>query len=332
MNIALLQATLSFAEVNRLILEFPQFLFLSYPESSFQEISEEHWSLVEILLSSHLTPYELSMAPQLRWLHCPSQSLQRLCIEEIQNQGNILVTNTREDNLVQIGEYVMAGVLAFAKNLFKWKESDKLPPLVWDSKWRHSIWTLKDKIFLQIGMGKPGTEIARQASDMGMKVWGMDQERAFHPHCVKSLSFEDLQAALVHADVVSICLPRDKSFTKWFGQEQLEAMKNDSILISVGSSRIIDEAALVEVSRSGKFRGIVLDGEYQIPISAHSPVWELPDILITPEVAPRPKSSNSQTLRLFRYNLRQYVHGNYTDMKNLIDPALAASSGEEHWN
>lgn len=331
MNIALLQATLSFADVHRLIKEFPQFLFLSYPESSFQSISEEHWSLVEILLSTHLTPFELSLSQQLRWIHCPTNTLQRLCMEEIHSQGNILVSNTREDNLVQIGEFVMAGVLAYAKNLFKWKESNQLPPLVWDSKWRHTMWTLKDKIFLQIGLGKPGTEIARQASDFGMKVWGIDREEAFHPYCAKTMSFDSLYSALSKADIVSICLPRDKNYVKWFGEKELEAMKNDSILVCIGSSRLIDENALVEAVKKEKFRGVLLDGEYQIPISTLSPLWESPDVLVTPEVAPRPKASNSQTLKLFRYNLRQYVHGNYTDMKNLVDPLLTVSSGEELW-
>ncbi len=331
MNIALLQVMLSLPDINQLIKEFPQFLFLSFPESSFQSITDEHWSMVEVLLSTHLSPVELSLAPQLRWLHCPTQSLKRICLEEIEKQGNILVTNTREENIVQIGEYVLSVVLAFAKNLFRWREANEVPPLLWDSKWRNSMWTLKNKLFLQIGLGKPGTEIARQMSQMGMKVWGVDEDASFHPHCNRTFAFEDLEAVLPYAHVVSICLPRDQGYVKWFGEEQLKQMQEDSILIVIGSSRLVDENALFEIGKNGKFRGIAIDAEYQIPVSPQLPIWTLPNLLITPEVSPRPKGPDDQTLKLFRYNLRQYVHGNYSDMKNLIDPMLAISSGAEAW-
>jgi phosphoglycerate dehydrogenase-like enzyme len=331
MNIALLQASLSLTEVNQLIREFPQFLFLSYSEASFQTITEEHWSLVEILLSSHLSTVELAMAPQLRWIHCPTPSLQRLCYEEIETQGNILVTNTREENLQQMGEFVMSGVLAFAKNLFHWRDINQTPPLVWDSKWRHSMWTLPEKVFLQVGLGKPGTEIARQAQQAGMKVWGVDAEASFHPYCSKTFAFADLTDILPLADVISICLPRESEYNKWLRTEQFEAMKDDAILIVLGSSRLVDEAALAEAAKGGKFRGVIIDGQYQIPISPNSPLWNIPNLLITPEVAPRPKIPSTQSLRIFRYNLRQYVHGNYSDMKNLVNPAIALSSSAEIW-
>ena len=246
-------------------------------------------------------------------------------MKEIQQQGNILVTNTRDENLPQMGEFAMSAVLAFAKNLFHWWEIKQFPALLWDSKWRHSMWTLKDKVFLQVGLGKPGTEIARQAGLMGMKVWGVDQNASFHPYCTKTFPFTDLLKLLPLVDVVSTCLPREREYHQWLKQEHFEAMKEDSILIVIGSSKLVDENALAEVAKTMKFRGIAIDGQHQLPIAQNSPLWKIPNILITPEIAPRPKTKDTQSLRLFRSNLRQYVHGNYSDMRNLVDPSIVHS-------
>jgi phosphoglycerate dehydrogenase-like enzyme len=101
-------------------------------------------------------------------------------------------------------------------------------------------------------------------------------------------------------------------------------MKEDSILLSIGSSTVFDENALVQVAKTGKFRGILLDAFYQMPIPATSPLWKIPNVIITPDVAQRPKSTQRQAFRLFLYNLRQYVHGNFKDMRNLVDKTVSS--------
>jgi phosphoglycerate dehydrogenase-like enzyme len=319
MNIVLLQGQLTLQEIDQLFKEFPQYLFLSLNEAAFRNFSPEHWSRLEILFGSRLRKEELAEAHQLRWIHCPTPQLNRLCLEEIEKQGNILITYTPDENIPQIGEFAIAGILAFAKNLFQWYEADKFPSLLWDSKWRDSMWTLKDKCLLQIGLGKVGTEIARRAQGLDMKVWGMQQHVSFHPYCHKIFSVKELHSILPVVDVVSLSLSRSKEFHHWLKKEELELMKEDSILILMGPSSWLDEQALAEVAESGKFRGIVIDSSYQLPISLQSVLWKVPNLLITPEVAPRPKSTERQAFRAFLYNLRQYVHGNFKDMKNMID-------------
>lgn len=154
---------------------------------------------------------------------------------------------------------------------------------------------------------------------MEMRVWGVQKHRSFHPHCHKVLSTQELHSVLPAADVVCLAIPRGEQREKWFKREEMELMKNDSILVIIGSKTIIDENALAGVSKkTGKFRGILLDAFYQIPISPSSELWSIPNIIITPEVAPRPKTSKNEAFRLFRHNLRQYVHSNLTDMKNVI--------------
>jgi phosphoglycerate dehydrogenase-like enzyme len=319
MNIVLLQSRLTDEEIQKIINEFPQYLFLAPSEVTYKNLGDEEWSRVEILYGNKLSVQELEKAHQLRWIHSPFPNISPLCLNEIEKRGNIIVTSTKEENTAQIGEYVIGGVLAFAKNLFHWMEADRNPLILWDSKWRDSMWTLSERTFLQIGLGSVGTEISRLAKEFRMRVWGVKENRSFHNHCHKVFTYEDLPTVLPMADVACIALPRGHQKQKWFTRKEIELMKDDSILVIAGYKGIIDEEALAEVATSTqKFRGILLDAFYQVPVSPHSKLWTIPNIVITPEVAPRPKSSEKESYRLFRFNMRQYLHGNFTDMRNII--------------
>ncbi|MCB1119034.1 MAG: D-2-hydroxyacid dehydrogenase [Chlamydiia bacterium] len=331
MNTALLQYVLSFDEINQLIHEFPQYLFLSFAESSLQSITKEHWPHVEILFSNHITPYELELAKQLRWIHCPTSNLQRLCLKEIEAHENILITSTREENLPQMGELAMSAILAFAKNLFHWKEAKQAPIVLFNSKWRNNLWTLKGKTLLQVGLEKEGTEIAKKGSEWGLHVIGAERRPTFHPHCKETHSLADLPTLLPEADIVSLCLPRDKTLTNLFGKEEFQKMKNDSILLVIGSNHMIDDQALSEVGQTEKFRGIFIDATFQTPIPPQSPLWTLPNSIITPDIAPRPKKASKLPFHTFIYNMRQYIHGNFADMKNLYKTEMIRLTEEKEW-
>lgn len=325
MRIVSLQTSLSFQELNQLNREFPQFLFLS---SQRKNISlKEQWSKIEVLFGNRLSAEELMWAEQLKWIHSPSAQIRHLCLKEIEQQGDILVTEPRDENIGQIGEYLLAAVLAFSKNLFHWKEALHFPHLVWDSKWRNSMWTLKEKIFLQIGMSSAGIEIAKRMAEAEMTVIGVNEKGSFFPSCHKYYSYASLPKLLPEADVVNIMLPQEKPYEKWFTEKEMQLTKEGSILSILGSPKCLEEEALIALSK--KWRGVILDASFQFPISVHSKLWSLPNILITPEVAPRPKTTAKEAYKTFRYNLRQYYHGNFSEMKNLIDPSILYTQAEE---
>lgn len=181
--------------------------------------------------------------------------------------------------------------------------------------------TLENKIFLQVGLGSVGQALAKKAVESGMRVYGVDKTTSFKPHCFKQFNYNQLEMVLPEADVVSIALPREQGLQVQFTKELIEKIKNDAILTILGSPRIVDEPVLVE--QAPRFRGILIDAYYQNPIPPQSKLWTIPNLLITPEVAPRPKSQTKEAARTFRFNLRQYLHDNYSDMKNLVDPQVA---------
>lgn len=317
MNIILLQSHLSLQEVELLLKEFPQFLFLSLTETTYKNLSPAHWARLEILYGARLTEEELRLAPQLRWIHSPVPLLNRLCMDDIEERGNVLVTNTIDENITQVGEFVIGAVLSRAKNLYLWNELKEHPYQVWNSKGRDTLWTLSNKTFIQIGLGKVGTEITRRAREMGMKVVGVENERSFHRYCHKSYSLSELRSVLPQGDVICVALSKNKPHRNLLEKEELELIKKDAILIVLGSGQMINEEELMRLAP--KFKGIFIDAFYQIPIPPSSRLWKIPNLIITPEVASRPKAIERISFKTFLYNLRQYMHGNFQDMRNVIE-------------
>ncbi len=316
MNIILLQTKLKDDEIEALMQEFPQFLFLTLSEFSTNKLDKNSWERVEVFYGQHLNSEELEMAKQLRWIHTATPHFNRISIDEVLDRGNILVTSTKEENIRQVGEFVIGGILMFAKNLHHWKKADLTPDVLWDSKWRDSMWTLENKTLLQIGLGKFGTEITKQCKQLGMRTWGVKEKRSFHSHCRKTFPFSELHSVLPTADVVCLAMPRESQPAKMLGKDEFNLMKDGSILIIIGDRKFIDEEALASASKKGKFRGILLDAPYLIPIPASSPLWGIEEIIITPQVSARPKAKDGESFHVFRHNLRQYVHENYVDMLN----------------
>lgn len=316
MNIILLQTAPTAEELGLLLKEFPQYLFLSLTPTGYKNLTHEHWSLVEVIFGNRLSIEELNMAPQLRWIHLPSQQMNRLCVDEIVKRGSILVTSTTEENISQIGEFALGGILAFAKQLFQWSTTEHSPKSIWSSKLRDTMWSLQDRTLLQIGLDKRGTEIARRCRQMNMRIYGAGEHKTFHPYCHKTISYDDIYDALPDADVVCICLPNEGEWAGRFGRNEFERMKPDCILMVIGSHAILQEEALMEAATAGKFRGILLDASYDTPPAQTSLIWDIPNILITPAISPRPKNIKTQAFRTFLYNLRQYRRGNFSEMRN----------------
>ncbi|MBA3957746.1 MAG: D-2-hydroxyacid dehydrogenase [Parachlamydiaceae bacterium] len=323
MGTILIQVSLDPVAMARLRKEFPgyklvYYQFLSLPKAN-SDPEEERWKDVEILFGNHLSVDQLKLATELRWIHNPTSSFSRFCLKDVLKQGNIILTKGSEDHLLPIGEFAMAGVLAFSKNLFHWHDLMKTPAATWDSKWRDHMWSLPEKVFLQIGLSKAGSEIARRAQGMGMVVWGVQERHSFHPYCEKTFTFEELHNVLPKVDVVSICLQNGEQRVDLLSHDELNLMKSDTILSVIGSHTTVNEAAIVTVGNTGKFRGIILDTLSRPSIASESPLWSVPNILITPEVSARPRALSKQLFQLFYFNLRQYAFGNYSDMRNRID-------------
>ncbi|MGB4321789.1 MAG: NAD(P)-dependent oxidoreductase, partial [Anaerolineaceae bacterium] len=98
------------------------------------------------------------------------------------------------------------------------------------------------------------------------------------------------------------------------------AMKPGAYLVNVSRGQVLDTDALVEAAKSGRLGGAVLDVFEEEPLPAGSPLWELPNVIITPHIAGVSKRSKDTLLDLFTVNINRYLKG--LELYNLIDPEL----------
>ncbi|MEC7839911.1 MAG: NAD(P)-dependent oxidoreductase [Chlamydiota bacterium] len=318
MNIILLQTKLRLEDIDQLLKEFPQFLFLSLGEQACNNLSKDHWSRVEIFFGNKLSIDEIKMAHQLKWIHTPSDDNSSLCMDEINKQGNILISNTDPSDIRTIAEYVFSGIYMFSKNILRWHDAAKFPNLIWDSKWKDSMWDLPKCRLLQIGLGKIGTEVTRIAKERGMKVWGVQEKKSFHPHCHRTIDPKNLHSVLPNMDIIVIALPKGRGHYDWFDKAELELMKRDSALIVIQNNRAVNEKALTEILKKDRLRGVMIDMCTRTPISANSELWKHPDVIITPAAAQHSESEKAEAFHTFRHNLRQYLYGNFNEMRNVV--------------
>jgi len=315
----LIRKPITAEEFTTLITEFPQYKLLNLaPQEPLIGLGVERCQLVEVMYGSFLEPNELNLLPHLHWIHSPIPYLDHLCVEEIKKQENVLLTTTKNENIEQIGEFAISAAMAYSKLLFSWEEGSLDPKTIDIKKLREKMWRMSDRIFLQVGLGIVGTEIAHRAKEEGFQVWGGQEISSFHPHCETVYAIDDLDEILPQVDILSLALPRDQSCDVWLTKERLERMKTDSVIMGFGARSVFDLDALAEIGMSRKFRGILLDAHFTSPISADYPLWSLPHVIVTHESSPYPMSETDHGFGTFIQNLRQYVHGNFNDMKNLV--------------
>jgi phosphoglycerate dehydrogenase-like enzyme len=160
---------------------------------------------------------------------------------------------------------------------------------------------------------------------MGMRLLGMGA----HMDAAKGsqLGFERLYAPgellemLPQADVVVMCVPHTPETENMIGQAAFEAMKDGVVFVNVSRGQTVDEPYLVKALESGKIGSAVLDVFATEPLPENSPIWDIPNVLVSPHSASTVASENAKITDIFCHNLRCYLDGKIDEMKNVLNKA-----------
>jgi phosphoglycerate dehydrogenase-like enzyme len=159
-----------------------------------------------------------------------------------------------------------------------------------------------------LGVGSSGGNLARVCkAGFGMTVLGMTRSRRDHPYVDHYLKQTDLLDALPQADFVALCLPRTPQTTHIIDAAALQAMKPSAFLVNVSRGALIDEDALIAAMRSGSIAGAGLDVTAHDPIPAESPLWDLPNIIITPHIATETLQMSDAVVDFWCENVRRFA-------------------------
>ena len=171
-----------------------------------------------------------------------------------------------------------------------------------------------------VGFGGVGREVGARARALGMRVLATKRTPAPAPEGVELL-FGDpgLYRLLAESDVVVLTVPGTAETRARLGREELAAMKPGAVLINVARGSIVDEPALIEALRGGRLRGAGLDVFAKEPLPADSPLWAMPNVLITPHVSAVSPLYWRREVELIVENLRRYLADR--PLLNVVDKA-----------
>jgi phosphoglycerate dehydrogenase-like enzyme len=262
---------------------------------------------VALIGGTSITPELLTEAHRLRWIQATSAGVEDFLIPELRHRP-ITLTNFSGVAAPNIAEHVLALVLAFARGLkpllerqarHDWPEQDRTVP----------TFELSGQTLGVVGMGDIGDEVAKRAHALGMRVIATQRHEAEPPPYVERLLTGDhgLDELLPVADHVVLCLPLTAQTRHTVGAAELACMRPSSHLYNIGRGDLIDQDALIDALRARRIAGAGLDVTTPEPLPPESPLWDLPNVLITDHTAGETPRYWDRGIELVVENLRHFL-------------------------
>jgi len=228
----------------------------------------------------------------------------------------VIVTSAAGVHAGPLAEFALFGLLAFTKGL---------PRLLADQRahhWDHyPVAELSGRNLLIVGLGQIGAEVARLAAAFGMRVVGLNRRGAGdYPHVDEVAGIDALHDWLPEADAIVITLPLTAQTRGLIDAAAIARIKRSAIVVNLGRGAVLDERALIDALRQERLAGAALDVVAHEPLEPRSPLWELPNVLLSPHTAGLSLRENERIVSLFVENLRRYLRGE--ELRNRVNPEL----------
>lgn len=272
-------------------------------------------SKVDIVLTRGLIdemPW-LNEASSLKWVHSLTVGVEKLPLAALTERG-IAVTNVKGLNAVPISEYVIAGVLAYAKGYFDfWRQQQQR---IWQAR---EVQEISGSTIAILGFGHIGRAIAVRAKAIGMTVKAMGRSGLDPVYCDFVHHYygnEQFAEAVAEADYVVNCLPESHETLHFMNEYRFSLMKKGALFINVGRGSTVDEQALHDATKE-RLGGAILDVFQQEPLPPDHSFWNNPLVYITPHNAFASPKHWNRIFEQFLQNLKRFKQG--LPLENTVD-------------
>jgi phosphoglycerate dehydrogenase-like enzyme len=305
--------TIPQAQVERLQREFPQHTFLNAvsEDVALAGIRDAH-----VAFSSMLSAEMVSEGRLLKWVHSPAAGVGRLLFPEMVKSA-IRLTNSSGLHAIAIAEHVFGLAIALSRRFDRSAERQR------EHRWAKDeighVRVLYGHRLGIIGLGAIGSAVARLGAAFGMHVVAVRRHgNAPVPDWVERVyPVEEMDTVLGTSDYVVLCVPLTPRTTGMIGARELALMKPDAFLINVARGKLVREDDLADAIRERRIAGAGLDVFAHEPLDAASPLWDLPDTIITPHTSGFFEGYWEAVTDLFADNLRRYDRGE--PLRNVVD-------------
>lgn len=261
-----------------------------------------------------------SRLTNLRWVHASSAGVDRLLFPELMN-SDVVLTNSRYVFDQALAEYVIGLMLVMSKDLGATLAFQR------EHRWvQRESDTLHGKVAVLVGVGPIARQIARFASAFGMVVHGIGRTaRGRDPDFGDITTPETMQTLFAIADYVVMVLPKTPATEKLVDAPALAALKPSARLINVGRAWSLDQDALVQALRDGRLAAAALDVVTPEPLPADDPLWDTPNLLISPHMSGDHRGWRTDIANCFETNLELWLRGE--SLRNVVDKHLGYAPG-----
>jgi len=253
----------------------------------------------------------LAAGPVLHWVQVYSAGVEHCLANPGMHQGNKLLTNGQRIGSPALAEHAIAMMMALARGLDVY-HSHQL-----NGVWQRNIdlgsgefMDLEGRTLLVVGLGGIGSQTAKRAHGLGMRVIATRSSRREGPAYVEYVGLADeMNVLAASADVVINTAPLTERTRGMFNAEFFAAMKSTAYFISVGRGASTVTADLVAALENGEIAGAGLDVTDPEPLPEGHPLWAMPRVIISPHAAGRSDRTRDRLFLLAQENLRRYVAG-----------------------
>ncbi len=281
---------------------------------------ERHLRPAEVIVGWATVPRAaLDAAVNLKWIQTTSAGIERVDPADV---AHLQLTNASGLAAVPMSEWVIGMILMFAKNFPAALRRQQAH--VWDR--RIVALEVESRTCGIVGMGAIGSAVAQRARALGMRIIatrrhvGADERVIPRPTDELAdllLPADGLPQLLAESDYVVLAAPLTEETQGMIGAAQLAAMKRSAVLLNVGRGGLVDEPALVEALKANTIAGAALDVFEKEPLPADSPLWDLPNVVLTPHFSAGSDRYNQRAANLVCDNLRRYLAGE--PLFNIVD-------------
>jgi len=257
----------------------------------------------------HLAADVLTKSTALKWLHTQSAGVDAYLQRGVEFPAHVTLTNSAGAYGITIAEHLLTTILMLMRRMPAYGR------LQAERKWEYlgEIDCLYGATVTVVGLGDIGGNFAARCKAMGANVRGVVRNsRAQLPNCVDDLfTADELDKAISGADVVALCLPATGETAALFDETRLGRLKRGAYILNVGRGSAIDSNALAKALHSGLLRGAGLDVTSPEPLPPEHPLWDAPNLIITPHVSGGDSTNLTEGLiigKFLRY-LQAYVAG-----------------------
>lgn len=250
-------------------------------------------------------------APKLKWIHCNHAGLTRSARPEVFENG-LVVTGSAGRSGEALAEHVMMFMLLLCSRYPDFYEAQKR------HEWRRvpemmNLRALYGRTIGILGMGHTGKALARRAKAFEMRVLGYRRRDLPAPEGVEQMYCsergEGIEEILEQADILALVINLSDATHHMIGADQIARMKRTAIIVNLSRGGVIDQAALIDALNEGRLAGAGLDVTDPEPLPADHPLWDTPNVLITPHFTAALPDKVGRSLDIIVDNIQRYRSG-----------------------